>query len=424
MKRIISLCLIYALLIACTGCGSSSLPADSPTGDDSTSSAVEVDATITEDTQSPDVELQSPDTTAPEEDANAQEDTEEPLEEEPYVRVIDPSKPMVALTFDDGPHETCTDQILDVLESNRSVATFFEVGRNVRAYPEPVQRMAELGCEVASHSYRHADLTTLGWQGMLDDLQKTDNAFIDAIGTAPILVRPPYGAVNKNVRIGSGRCMITWSVDPQDWRSRDAEVLIDYLQNFGSLDGEVVLLHSIHQSTADAMETLIPWLIEEGYQLVTVSELLAYYYGVLPEAGAWYDATFFKRTEKTDAPLELPEIPPQIQIPASAPSPSAPVQPQQPSTPPEEPSLPESSDPLQPPSDGQALGSDAVSPDMGNNGDPTLPPTEDNIGTTAPNEGDVPDWLIPSSGSEGTETVVPDSGTVVVPPPTTVPSLP
>ena len=74
------------------------------------------------------------------------EAVEEPEPEEPYVRIIDPSKPMVALTFDDGPDGVTSDQILDILEENHALATFFEVGRNVARYPDPVKRMAEMGC--------------------------------------------------------------------------------------------------------------------------------------------------------------------------------------------------------------------------------------------------------------------------------------
>ena len=213
------------------------------------------------------------------EPADEPEEPEEPPvpePEEPYVRVIDPSKPMVALTFDDGPHDTWSNAILDVLEENHALATFFEVGRNVRAHPEPVQRMAELGCEVASHSNAHKDLSKLKKKTLIKDLDTADAAFTDAGVEPPALVRPPYGAVNKNVKSATGRSIVTWTVDTEDWRSRDAQAVIDYVQNYGDLDGEIVLMHSIYESTADAVRVLVPWLQEQGYQLVTVTELLAY----------------------------------------------------------------------------------------------------------------------------------------------------
>ena len=231
--------------------------------------------------------------------------------EEPYVRVIDPAKPMVALTFDDGPHGTWSDAILDVLEENHALATFFEVGNNVRNYPEPVKRMAELGCEVASHSNAHKNLSKLKKKALLNDLDTADEAFIAAGVEAPTLVRPPYGAVNKTVKSATGRSMVTWTVDTEDWKSRNAQAVIDYVQGAGNLDGEIVLMHSIYESTAEAVKVLVPWLQEQGYQLVTVTELLAYYYGELPQPDHFYGYTYFTTHGRTDTPVPLPgeEVP-------------------------------------------------------------------------------------------------------------------
>lgn len=236
----------------------------------------------------------------------APEPEPEPEPEEPYVRVIDPALPMVALTFDDGPHSEYTDAILDVLEEHHAVATFFEVGRNVRACPDPLPRMAELGCEIASHSNAHRDLSKLKRSDMLQDLDTADQAFIDAGVDAPTLVRPPYGAVNKTVKYDSGRAMITWTVDTLDWKVRDTEKVVDYVKGLEDLDGEIVLLHSIYETTADAVAELVPWLMEEGYQLVTVTELMAYYYGELPAPGCFYGYTYFATHGRTDTPLTLP----------------------------------------------------------------------------------------------------------------------
>ena len=263
------------------------------------------------------------------EPADEPEEPEEPPvpePEEPYVRVIDPSKPMVALTFDDGPHDTWSNAILDVLEENHALATFFEVGRNVRAHPEPVQRMAELGCEVASHSNAHKDLSKLKKKTLIKDLDTADAAFTDAGVEPPALVRPPYGAVNKNVKSATGRSIVTWTVDTEDWRSRDAQAVIDYVQNYGDLDGEIVLMHSIYESTADAVRVLVPWLQEQGYQLVTVTELLAYYYGELPQPDRFYGYTYFSSHGRTDTPVPLPgETVPGAGVPAEEETPDTPA---------------------------------------------------------------------------------------------------
>ena len=286
MIRLFSLTLTLALLLTASGCvGRAAAPDPEPV----TVSAPEV--------------LPDP---PPEPESPPPEEAGEP--EEPYVRVIDPSKPMVALTFDDGPDAACSDQILDILEEHHALATFFEVGRNVAACPEPVGRMVELGCEVGSHSNAHKDLSKLRKSSLLRDLDTADEAFVLAGAPAPLLVRPPYGAVNKTVKTATGRAMVTWTVDTEDWRSRDAQKVIDYVQSYGALDGEIVLMHSIYESTVEAVRVLVPWLQEQGYQLVTVTELMAYYYGELPQPDHFYGYTYFANHGRTDAPIELPSM--------------------------------------------------------------------------------------------------------------------
>ena len=229
----------------------------------------------------------------------------EPEPEEPYVRVVDPAKPMVALTFDDGPHGTYSNQILDALEANHAVATFFEVGRNVALYPAVVAREAELGCEIGSHSNVHKNLSKLKKSTLLEDLAAADAAFVAAGVPAPTLVRPPYGAVNKTVRTATGRSLVTWNIDTEDWRTKDPQKVISYVQGLQDLDGAVILMHSIYESSAQAAAVLIPWLQEQGYQLVTITELLAYYHGELPQPNTLYGYTYFFR-DRTDTPLTLP----------------------------------------------------------------------------------------------------------------------
>ena len=295
MNRFFSFALALLILFSCTACvGRAAAPAD---GDGPASAPQDVAAPQPLDTE-------SSDEPEPEEESA-------PLPEEPYVRVIDPSRPMVALTFDDGPDETWSNAILDVLEDNHALATFFEVGRNVRACPDPVGRMVEMGCEVASHSNAHKDLSKLKKKALLQDLDAADAAFAAAGAEAPLLVRPPYGAVNKNVKSATGRAMITWTVDTEDWKSRDAQTVIDYVQSIPELDGEIILMHSIYQSTAEAVAVLVPWLQEQGYQLVTVTELMAYYYGELPQPDQFYGYSYFSSRGRTDQPVPLPgeEVP-------------------------------------------------------------------------------------------------------------------
>ena len=299
MKRFFVLALALLLSVSATGCmGRAAGPSEPVPAQAAPVSAEE--------------DLPNPEEEVPQsqEDGEIPADADVPAEdvppEEPYVRVIDPTKPMVALTFDDGPHKTFTDEILDILEANHALATFFEVGRNVARYPEPVLRAYEMGCEVASHSYAHRNLGKMKKNAILKDLAAADDAFIAAGVPAPTMVRPPYGSVNKAVKSQTGRTIVTWSIDTEDWRSRNAQAVIDNVQGFGNLDGHVVLMHSIYESTVQAVEVLVPWLQEQGYQLVTMTELMAYYYGELPQPDQLYGYTYFVKNGRTDTPLTLP----------------------------------------------------------------------------------------------------------------------
>lgn len=297
MNRFFSLMLSLLLLLSCTGCVGRAAAVPAP-GNEAVPHPVDAETP-----QQPEL---SADPAAPEQRPEPEEPAEAEEPEEPYVRVIDPAGPMVALTFDDGPDGVTSGEILDILEENHALATFFEVGRNVAAYPETVKRMAEMGCEVASHSNAHRDLSKLKKSALLKDLDTADQAFLDAGVDVPTLVRPPYGAVNSTVKSSSGRAMITWTVDTLDWQSRDAQTVINYVQGLGDLDGEIILMHSIYESTVEAVRVLVPWLQEQGYQLVTVTELMAYYYGELPQPDHFYGYTYFSTHGRTDTPAALP----------------------------------------------------------------------------------------------------------------------
>lgn len=300
MNRILALVLSLLLLAACSGCSQQSAQA----ANDVTEPPQPTENSVT---SPPDTAPGTTDSTDGLNTAPPQE-AEPPAEpEEPYVRVIDPSKPLVALTFDDGPHPVWSHAILDTLEAYHGVATFFEVAVNIPKAPDALVRMLELGCEIGSHSNAHQNLGKLTLDEILLDLNTADEAFIAATGQAPTLLRPPYGSVNSDLKTASGRSVITWDVDTMDWDSQDAETVISYVQSLEDLDGHILLMHSTYESTAQAVEALVPWLIEQGYQLVTVSELFAYYYGELLQPNQFYGYTYFTTHGRTDTPLELPE---------------------------------------------------------------------------------------------------------------------
>ena len=201
---------------------------------------------------------------------------------------IDPSKPMIALTFDDGPSKY-TSKVLDTLEKYGCHATFCTVGNLVNARADTVKRASDLGCEVIGHSWDHRDLTKLSEEEIKKELEDTRAAIEAATGVSPRLYRPPYGAVNDTLRSVSaelGDAMICWSVDSEDWNTKDADAVYSSVMSHVS-DRAIVLSHDLYGTTADAYERIIPELLSQGYQLVTVSELM-YYCDKTLEAGKVY----------------------------------------------------------------------------------------------------------------------------------------
>lgn len=198
---------------------------------------------------------------------------------------VDPNKPMVALTFDDGPGKR-TGELLEVLKEHHAHATFFMLGKNVASYSNEVKKMKEIGCEIGSHSYDHPQLPKLDEDGIRDQIDRTNQKLSDIIGEGATVLRPPYGAINDTLRSAAGMPLILWNIDTLDWKTRNAEATIDAVMN-DVKDGDIILMHDIHTESVDAAIELIPMLIDEGYQLVTVSEMAAAK-GIVLEDGKSY----------------------------------------------------------------------------------------------------------------------------------------
>ncbi|MBQ3964755.1 MAG: polysaccharide deacetylase family protein [Firmicutes bacterium] len=220
-------------------------------------------------------------------------------------RIIDPSKPMIALTYDDGPSvDDSTDRILNVLEEYDAVATFFELGERVDEEGDRgaklLQRELQLGCEVGSHSYSHPNLYELSTDGIENEAQKSIDAITNATGQPPTVTRPPYGNGSDEIAQIFGLPSVNWNIDTLDWQSRNADAVVEVVQGSGNLDGCIVLMHSIYSSSAEATERLVPWLQEQGYQFVTVSELLQYKYGHTPIENKHYGYYFDQPDGESD----------------------------------------------------------------------------------------------------------------------------
>jgi len=203
-------------------------------------------------------------------------------------------RPMIALTFDDGPAQH-TDRILDLLERYGGQATFFVVGRSVEEWQDTILRTINLGSEVANHTWFHPELTEISDQRIRTEL-RTTSAIIEQITglPRPPFFRPPFGLADErvaNIAAELGYAIVTWTLDTRDWQVRNADAVYNIIMNEAE-EGSVILMHDTHSTTADAMERVIPELIARGYRLVTVSELLYILYGEL-EPGRIYGTYVF-----------------------------------------------------------------------------------------------------------------------------------
>ena len=153
-------------------------------------------------------------------------------------------------------------------------ATFFAVGNMAQKSPEVLRQEEAEGHEVASHTMTHANLKRSTIEGIKWEVAAIDGIFTDILGHGPSLTRPPYGNINDNVRIYVNQPLILWTVDPEDWRYKDAAVVRKNVVS-GAFDGAIILLHDIHATTVDAVAGIVDDLKAAGYEFMTVSELAA-----------------------------------------------------------------------------------------------------------------------------------------------------
>ena len=188
----------------------------------------------------------------------------------------DPSqhKTRIAFTFDDGPGEY-TDELLDCLEENNAHATFFMLGQNVGSWESTVQRMADIGCEIGSHSWDHPNLYDLSMDSVAKEFSDTDAALEKACGQKASVARAPYGNWSDDIISTVGKPFFTWSLDSLDWSYLDVNKDYDAVMNGDLTDGSIILMHDIHEPSVQAAIKMIPELVQKGYKLMTVSELAA-----------------------------------------------------------------------------------------------------------------------------------------------------
>lgn len=194
------------------------------------------------------------------------------IEEKEIEKAIDPNKPMIAITYDDGPSKY-TPEILDILKENNSVATFFVLGQSVYRNVESLNRMIAEGNQIGNHTYNHKNITTISDEELYKQVQGTDDLLYIYTGYRSTVMRPPYGSTNEHVNKQISKPLIHWSIDTRDWENRNVEMITKSILEYVK-DGDIVLMHDLYGSTVEASKIVIPELVNRGYQLVTIDELV------------------------------------------------------------------------------------------------------------------------------------------------------
>ncbi len=191
----------------------------------------------------------------------------------------------VALTFDDGPGEH-TEELLDMLREYDARATFYVLGSLVEEFPQVLERTAAEGHEIGNHSWKHDDLTGMSEAGVAKDLERTNRAVEEVIGSEPPTLRPPYGALNGTVRRSADMPIILWDVDTLDWQSRNTAAISEHALTH-SVPGSVVLFHDIHPTSVQAIPKVLEGLHRQGYHFVSVTDI---FHGELEPGDVYTDA--------------------------------------------------------------------------------------------------------------------------------------
>jgi len=230
-------------------------------------------------TTPPPVQTTPPDTDDPD-DPDDPDDTPSGV---PPQGTVDPSGRMIALTFDDGPG-IYTNDFLDLFEQYGIRATFCTIGNLVNTQSEALARAVRMGSEVIGHSWDHKNLAKLNADDVRKQLIDTRDVIASATRADAVLkFRPPYGAVSDTMRDVAKELEMTiiyWTVDPEDWNTKDSNLVYDNVMA-AVRDGSIILSHEIYKSTLEAYRRIIPDLLSQGYQFVTVSELLEHLHGEL-----------------------------------------------------------------------------------------------------------------------------------------------
>lgn len=179
----------------------------------------------------------------------------------------------VAITFDDGPNPQYTELLLDGLRERNVRATFFLIGKQAEEYPDLVKRMDEDGHLIGNHTYSHVDLCKQSEEGVVEQVDRTNDIIEEITGKRPVYIRPPFGSWNRSLEEQTGMLEIFWTVDPRDWECTDCSRVIERTLE-DVKDGSILLFHDASPSSVRAALAVVDILKERGYEFVTADELI------------------------------------------------------------------------------------------------------------------------------------------------------
>lgn len=185
---------------------------------------------------------------------------------------IPEGQPLIALTFDDGPRRSTTEKLLDGLAQRGVPATFFLIGEQVPGNEDLVRRMEEEGHQIGIHTYDHVQLTGLNTADFSAQVDRTEQLLAQVVGHGGFALRPPYGLIDNGVEKRARSALILWSIDPEDWKYKDADQIVEHIVSRAG-DGDVILLHDIYPTSVEAALRVVDALHEKGFLFVTVEEL-------------------------------------------------------------------------------------------------------------------------------------------------------
>lgn len=179
----------------------------------------------------------------------------------------------VALTFDDGPHVKYTMELLDGLKERNVKATFFVVGKNAEEYPDVIKRMGEDGHLIGNHTYSHVQLNKLKDETACEEITKTSDVIKELTGSPTEYIRPPFGEWNASLECEIELIPVLWDIDPLDWKIMNAAAVTKKVVTKVE-ENDIILLHDCYQSSVDAAFRIVDELTKEGYEFVTVEDLI------------------------------------------------------------------------------------------------------------------------------------------------------